>query len=102
MDEQVEVCRVDDVPSGEMRAFQVAGEDVAIANLDGEFVAFGDICTHSSCSLSDGDLSDAAVTCPCHGSEFDVRTGEVLNGPATEPVDTWPVHVDGGTLKVEL
>jgi nitrite reductase/ring-hydroxylating ferredoxin subunit len=97
------VCRVEDVPSGEMRAFQVGGEDVAVANLDGEFVAFGDVCTHQGCSLAgDGTLEDGVVQGLCHGSEFDVRTGDVLEGPAQEPVDSFEVVIEDGNVKVAL
>lgn len=98
----VTVCRVDDVPPGEMRSFQVEGEDVAIANLDGDFVAFGDVCTHQQCSLADGDLDDTTVVCSCHGSEFDVRTGEVLSGPATESEPVFEVLVENGEVKVSV
>lgn len=98
----VTVCRVDDVPPGEMRSFQVEGEDVAIANLDGDFVAFGDVCTHQQCSLADGDLDDMTVICSCHGSEFDVRTGEVLSGPATESEPVFEVLVENDEVKVSV
>lgn len=98
----VTVCRVDDVPPGEMRSFQVEGEDVAIANLDGDFVAFGDVCTHQQCSLAEGDLDDTTVICACHGSEFDVRTGEVLSGPATESEPVFEVLVENGEVKVAV
>jgi nitrite reductase/ring-hydroxylating ferredoxin subunit len=98
----VTVCRIEDVPPGEMRAFQVEGEDVAVANLDGEFVAFGDVCTHQQCSLSEGDLDDSTVICPCHGSEFDARTGEVLSGPATESEPSFELIVENGEVKVAV
>jgi nitrite reductase/ring-hydroxylating ferredoxin subunit len=98
----VTVCRVEDVAPGVMRSVNVEGEDVAVANLDGEFVAFGDVCTHQQCSLAEGDLDDTTVTCPCHGSEFDVRTGEVVSGPATEPEPSFEVVVEDGEVKVAV
>lgn len=101
MAEPVTLGRADEVPEGEMRSFQV-GEDVAVANVGGSYYAFGDVCTHAHCSLADGDLEGTTVICACHGSEFDVRTGEVLGGPAPEPVPSWPVSVEDGELKVEL
>jgi nitrite reductase/ring-hydroxylating ferredoxin subunit len=85
-----------------MRSFQVEGEDVAIANLDGDFVAFGDVCTHQQCSLAEGDLDDTTVICACHSSEFDVRTGEVLSGPATESEPVFEVLVENGEVKVAV
>jgi nitrite reductase/ring-hydroxylating ferredoxin subunit len=98
--EFIEVCTLDDVPRGEMRSFHAAGEDVAVAHLDGEVYAFGDVCTHAYCSLAEGDLEETMVICPCHGSEFDVRTGEVLSGPATEAVRSFQVLVEDGSVKV--
>ena len=91
-----------EVGEGEMRSYQVGGEDIAVANVGGTLHAFGDVCTHAQCSLSDGDLDDSTVTCPCHGSEFDVTSGAVLNGPATEPVDTYQVSEDGGQLRIGI
>jgi nitrite reductase/ring-hydroxylating ferredoxin subunit len=98
--EFVTVGRTEDVPQGELRAFTVGAEEVAIANVDGAFHAFGDTCSHQQCSLSDGDLDGVEVECVCHGSRFDVTTGEVMNPPATEPVPTFEVMVEDGELKV--
>jgi 3-phenylpropionate/trans-cinnamate dioxygenase ferredoxin component len=91
-----------DVPEGEMKLYQVGGEDVTVANVGGTHYAFNDICTHMQCSLSEGDLEGTTVICACHGSEFDVTNGEVLGGPATEPVASYEVSEDGGELKIGL
>ena len=91
-----------DVPEGEMRSYQVGGEDIAVANVAGELHAFGDVCTHAHCLLSEGDLDGTTVTCPCHASEFDVTTGEVLAGPATEPVASYEVSTEGDELRIGL
>ena len=66
------------------------------------FYAFGDTCTHRGCSLAEGELEATIVTCPCHGSQFDVTTGEVLRGPAVEPVRSYPARVESGVLRVDL
>jgi 3-phenylpropionate/trans-cinnamate dioxygenase ferredoxin subunit len=96
----VTVGSAEDVPDGEMRMFQVGGEDVAVANVEGEYFAFGDVCTHRQCSLSEGDIEDTSVICACHGSTFDMKTGEVLAPPATEPIVVFEVRVEGGELQV--
>jgi 3-phenylpropionate/trans-cinnamate dioxygenase ferredoxin subunit len=96
------VGKVGDVPQGEMRGYQVGGEDVAVANVDGTLHAFGNICTHMQCLLSEGDLDGTTVTCACHMSEFDVTNGDVLQGPATEPVDSYQVQTDGDDLQIGL
>jgi nitrite reductase/ring-hydroxylating ferredoxin subunit len=101
-DDLISVGSPDDIPEGEMRAYQVGGEDVAVANVDGTFHAFGDTCTHAACSLAEGDLDGTTVTCVCHGSEFDVTTGDVLAGPAMEPEPTFQVVVEDGELRIGL
>jgi nitrite reductase/ring-hydroxylating ferredoxin subunit len=85
---------------GEMRAFDVSGRRVTVARVGGRLYAFDDVCTHRHCSLAEGDLEEAIVTCPCHGSQFDVETGAVRNPPATEPVKTYPLRVEGDDLQV--
>jgi 3-phenylpropionate/trans-cinnamate dioxygenase ferredoxin component len=101
MGEFAAVSGAGDLREGEMRAFEVRGTKIAVANLGGEFHAFDDTCTHLGCSLAEGDLEETTVICPCHGSEFDVRTGEVLQGPAREPIETYETRVEGGRLEVE-
>ena len=85
---------------GTMTAFEVSGERVAIANVDGTVHAFGDLCPHRQCSLAEGTLVGAVVTCPCHGSQFDVRTGERLRGPAVRAIRVFAVRDDDGELHV--
>jgi len=100
MAEFVAVSRVDNLGDDEMLAFDVHGTEIAVANVGGEFHAFDDTCTHLGCSLAEGDLEETTVICACHGSEFDVRSGEVLQGPAREPVGTYETRVEGGNLEI--
>jgi len=100
MAEFVAVSRVDDLGEGDIRAFDVRGTKIAVANVDGTFYAFDDTCTHMACSLAGGDLEETTVICPCHGSEFDITSGAVLQGPAREPVETYETRVEGGDLEV--
>jgi nitrite reductase/ring-hydroxylating ferredoxin subunit len=86
----------------ELAAFEVKGTRIAIANVDGTFYAFDDTCTHLQCSLAEGDLEETVVTCPCHGSRFDVRTGALLRGPAQEPVRSYQLRVENGAVQVEI
>jgi 3-phenylpropionate/trans-cinnamate dioxygenase ferredoxin component len=101
MAEFVAVSRVDDLGEGDVKAFDVRGIKVAIANVGGAFYAFDDTCTHMACSLAGGDLEETTVICPCHGSEFDITNGAVLQGPAREPVETYEARVEGGRLEVK-
>lgn len=98
----IEVGREEDVPPGRAIRVWVNDEPVGIYNVDGEFFAIGDICTHQDFSLSDGELiEDHTVECALHGSRFDLRTGEALEMPATGAVPTYPIWVEDGVLKLE-
>jgi 3-phenylpropionate/trans-cinnamate dioxygenase ferredoxin subunit len=100
MAEFVAVSRAEDIEERGMRAFDVRGAKIAVANVEGTFYAFDDTCTHMACSLAGGDLEETTVICPCHGSEFDVTSGAVLQGPAREPVETYEIRVEDGSLEV--
>src|SRR5215831_15898055 len=97
----IHIDHAKDVPAGEMRVINVAGTKVTIASVGGHLHAFDDTCTHMGCSLAKGKLDNTTVTCPCHGSQFDVTSGAVLRGPATRPVRSRPVQVEGEDLRVE-
>jgi nitrite reductase/ring-hydroxylating ferredoxin subunit len=85
---------------GTMTALEVGGERVALANVDGTVYAFGDACPHRQCSLAEGTLAGTVVTCPCHGSQFDVRTGERLRGPAVRAIPVFAVREEDGEARV--
>jgi nitrite reductase/ring-hydroxylating ferredoxin subunit len=87
----------------DLGAVTVAGREIALARLDdGSWAAFDNDCTHEECPLSDGDLQGTRITCYCHSSVFDVRTGDVLDGPADEPIAVYPVRIEDGVLRVAL
>ena len=96
------VAKLGDVNDGELAMFEVAGNQVAIANVGGSIYGFDDVCTHMGCSLAEGELNETIVTCRCHGSQFDVMTGGVRRGPAIDPVSTYTVRVQGDTIEVEV
>lgn len=102
MAESTPVGKAEEIPEGDMRSFQIGGEDVAVAKVDGKLHAFGNVCTHAHCQLTEGELDGTTVTCPCHGSQFDVTTGNVLNGPATMPVDSYEVSEESGELSIGI
>lgn len=100
--EFVKVASVDEIPDGEMRGYEVNGVKVGIANVDGEFHAFHDCCTHQQYTLSDSFLMGERVTCDFHGAQFDLRTGEVLALPATKPLPIFEVEVRGDEIWVAV
>jgi 3-phenylpropionate/trans-cinnamate dioxygenase ferredoxin subunit len=102
MAEFVAVGRADDLREGDMWAFDVQDTKIAVANVGGTFYAFDDTCTHMECSLAQGDLEETTVICLCHGSEFDVTSGEVLAPPAREPVASYETRVVGENLEIKV
>jgi 3-phenylpropionate/trans-cinnamate dioxygenase ferredoxin component len=101
----VTVCRIDDVPEGEVRRFEVAGHEIALVNLgeDG-FRAVGDICSHAHYFLHEGEVDPdfETIECPKHGSTFDLDTGKPRSLPATQPVPVYNVKVENDEVKVEI
>jgi nitrite reductase/ring-hydroxylating ferredoxin subunit len=81
----------------------VGGVDLVVASVDGALYGVEDRCSHAGCAFSeDADLIGALISCNCHGSEFDIRTGEVRRGPAERPIRTIPVRVAGDRIEVDL
>lgn len=103
MAEFVTAIKTSEVPAGGVTAVDVRGTRIAVANVDGTYYAFGEECTHEQCPLGEyGEVAGTTLTCTCHGSEFDLRTGKVLAPPATEPMKVYPVRVAGDTLQIEV
>jgi 3-phenylpropionate/trans-cinnamate dioxygenase ferredoxin subunit len=100
----IDVCPVDELPPGSVKIVRAGSLALGVYNLDGEFYAIEDRCSHDDGPLAEGDFDaeDAVVVCPRHGSRFDIRTGRPLTLPAFEPVDTFPVVVEDGWVKVEV
>lgn len=87
---------------GIMKSVEIGGEHVAICNVDGEFFAFHDQCTHELFPLSRGTLEGKTVMCVLHGARFDVTTGAVLSAPACESLMTYPVRVNGDDILIAV
>lgn len=98
----VEVSRLEDVPPGAMKRFDIGGRCLLIANVAGRCYAADDRCTHEDASLSTGSLQGELVKCPLHGSRFNVRTGAALEDPAEESLRTYPVRLEGTRILVAL
>jgi len=89
-------------PEGTLRRVEVGETAVCVARTGDGWLAFDDTCTHEECSLAEGELDGEVVICPCHGSEFDVRTGDVVTPPALDPLPIYEAREDAGTLFVRL
>jgi 3-phenylpropionate/trans-cinnamate dioxygenase ferredoxin component len=101
MSEWLTVARTQDVPDRGLAAATLGGVQIVLANAGGEYRAVADECTHAGCSLADdGELEGDSVTCQCHGSVFDLSTGEAIGPPATEPVSVYRVRVADDEIQV--
>lgn len=101
MPDFVKVCKTGEIPEGERRYFAFEEETIVIFNVEGEFYAIADVCTHDGGPLEDGDLEGYKVECPRHGAHFDIRTGEALSMPAVVGVPSYETRVEGDDLYVE-
>ena len=94
------VAKVSDLAPGEMMQVRIGRKRIGLYNVDGEFFATDDTCSHEEASLTEGELFDDIVECPLHGAAFCVRTGEVEAFPAVVGIDTFPVQVVGDEVQV--
>lgn len=100
MADWVDVGRTEEIPAGGYKVVDVEDVLIAVFNIDGEFYAIEDVCTHDGGTLTGGKVCDHEVVCPRHGARFDVRTGEVTAPPAYEPVYKFPLRVEDGVVQV--
>jgi 3-phenylpropionate/trans-cinnamate dioxygenase ferredoxin subunit len=98
----VKVARTDELKPGQARLVEAKGRDIALFNVDGEFFALDNACTHEQGPLFEGEVEGHKVTCPLHGAMFDIRTGEVLGPPAYDDVARYAVRVTGSDVEVEV
>jgi 3-phenylpropionate/trans-cinnamate dioxygenase ferredoxin subunit len=100
----VSVVPAEELPPGSMKIVNADGLYIGVYNVDGELYAIEDRCSHDDGPLCEGDWDPETrvVVCPRHGANFDLTTGQPLTLPAYEPVETYPVRVEDGEIKVEV
>ncbi|MGH8279325.1 MAG: non-heme iron oxygenase ferredoxin subunit [Gammaproteobacteria bacterium] len=101
MAEWVNVGSLEEIPPGQHKTVEINNVPIAVFNLDGKLYAIEDVCTHDGGILTGGDVTGHVITCPRHGAQFDIRSGEVLRAPAYEPVATFPVRVHEGMVQTK-
>jgi len=94
----VPVAKAAELPPGQMKWVAVNGERRVLANVEGSFYALSDVCGHRNAPLSRGKLEGYLIECPLHYARFDVRTGELVNGPVSTAVPIYEVWVEGDTI----
>ena len=100
MSDWTDVAPAAELLPGEWRTVELEDTLIAVFNIDGEYHAVENLCTHDYAELTEGEVSGDVITCPLHGAEFCLRTGEVLTPPAYEPLTTFPVRVHDGAVQV--
>src|ERR671925_513959 len=100
MGDFVKVAQTKDIEPSKMKAVEVDGEMVCIANVEGKYYAIGNVCTHMGGPLAEGKLEEHVVQCPWHGSRFDIRTGEVARPPAMRPEPTYEVKEENNNILI--
>jgi len=100
----IDICRLEDLPPGERKLVEWDDLEIGVFNCAGDILAIEDRCSHDDGDLAAGELDQGSCTveCPRHGSRFDLRTGKPLTLPAYVPVDTFPVSVEDGVIKLEV
>ena len=96
----IDVVTEDELSPGDVHVVDLGGIEVAVFNVAGQYFAIEDVCTHDGSEISTGCLYDHVIECPRHGARFDVRTGEVLEPPAYESVQTFKVRIENGMIQV--
>jgi nitrite reductase/ring-hydroxylating ferredoxin subunit len=101
MSDWAKVGTMDDVKEGQVIQVIVDGEEVALAKVNGELLATSDVCSHEFVHLSGGWMEGEEIECPEHGSRFHMKTGEVANLPATQPIPVYDVKVENEEVFVK-
>ena len=99
---RIDLCAVDDVPSGTMKLCEVADELVLVVNLDGVLHATQGVCSHEYFELDKGFLTAGTLTCALHLSRFCLDDGEPLDPPADMPLAVYAVLVESGRILIEV
>ncbi|HEX5977313.1 MAG TPA: non-heme iron oxygenase ferredoxin subunit [Nitrososphaeraceae archaeon] len=100
-DEFVNVANAKELQPSQMKAVEVNGEKVCLANVEGKYYAIGNVCTHLGGPLAEGKLEGYEVQCPWHGSRFDIRTGTVTKPPAARSEPTYEIKLENDNILVK-
>jgi len=100
---KVLVGKTIDIPEGKITHITAAGKEILVANVDGNYYATGNVCTHAGAELHEGRLNGKELTCPWHGSKWDITTGELVWFPQKlKALGNYKVNVENDTIYVEV
>ena len=102
MAEWIDVAKVDELTPGNRKIITTDVAEIAVFNLDGEFFAIEDVCTHDGGELATGACDGDQIICPRHGARFCIRNGKALTPPAYEDIETFPVRIKEGMIQIGI
>ncbi|MCP4724644.1 MAG: non-heme iron oxygenase ferredoxin subunit [bacterium] len=97
-----EIGQTSDIPSGTVKIYAYEDISIAICNVNGNFYAIENVCSHDEGPIGDGKLIGKNIECPRHGAQFDVTTGEITRMPAYGPIQTFPVKIEENKILIEI
>lgn len=101
MADWINVVRIDELPPGNRQVIEIDGARIIVLNVDEQYFAIEDVCSHDGGELCAGALEGDEIVCPRHGARFSIRTGAALTPPAYQPIATFPVRVLNGLIQVQ-
>ncbi|MFM7624707.1 MAG: non-heme iron oxygenase ferredoxin subunit [Actinomycetota bacterium] len=90
-----------DLTPGKPQKLTLGDKDICVVRVNEEVFAVADICSHAEASLSEGEVSGEKIECWLHGAEFNLRTGEAMTPPATEPLEVYEIKRDGDSVTIQ-
>ncbi len=102
MPEFITVATTDEIKPGERIIFEIGRHYIAVFNVNGQYYAIEDLCTHDDGPLAEGRLQGFEIECPRHGARFDIRDGRVTARPAVIPIPVYEVRVEGDEIQLEI
>jgi 3-phenylpropionate/trans-cinnamate dioxygenase ferredoxin component len=100
MSDWITVAKAGELAPGQWRVVDAEGAQIVVFNLEGEYFAIEDLCTHDGGQLTGGSIEGSEIVCPRHGARFCIRTGAALTAPAYEATAKFPVRVENGEIQV--
>ncbi len=98
----VAAAKVEDVPAGAKKLVEVNGQSILLCHTRDRLFAVRNLCSHAYEALADGRMKNGWISCPVHGARFDLETGAAMNPPATMPIDTFEVRIEGDSIEVAV
>ena len=96
------VAKTNEIKPNQIKQVSIDGKDIVVINIDGNYFAINDTCTHAGGSLSEGKVEGSIITCDWHGAQFDCKSGKLVKFPAKiDDLESYNVVIESDTIFVE-